>query len=416
MLLQNVTVICASSVWHNKKVDIWLENGKIKDIQAKINLKTLKNLAQNAIFDATGKFICASFVDTGTHTADPGFEQKDDLQSIAKAAKAGGFGMVLVAPNTNPVTNSKSEIAYIQNKTRDESVKFLPIGAITTDAEGKKLNEIYDLKQAGAVAFSDGKNPMQNTSVLLRALEYVRPFGGLIANQPHDNTIVGSKGQMHEGYFSTLLGMKGAPSLAETLMLQRDIALLAYTKSRLLTHCISTAESVEMVAKAKSEQLNLYASVAIANLVFEDGNLVDFDSNYKVFPHLRTENDRKILIQAIKNGTIDIICSNHTPHEDDCKNLEFQYANYGIIALETVFAMLCTFTDLAPTDIVAQLSDNPRRIFGLSQPKFEVGETADFTLFDTTTEWTVNEKTLFSKSKNTPLFGKTVKGKVFEMV
>ena len=412
MLLQNVTVLCANSVWHNKKADIWVANGKIKDIQAKINLKTVKNVAPSQVVDATGKFICASFVDVGTHTADPGFEQKDDLQSIAKAARAGGFGVILVAPNTNPVTNSKSEIAYIQNKTQHENIKFLPIAAITTDAEGKKMNEIYDLRAAGAVAFSDGKNPMQNTSMLLRALEYVQPFGGLIANQPHDSTIIGSKGQMHEGYYSTLLGMKGAPSLAETLMLQRDIALLAYTKSRLLTHCISTAESTEMVAKAKGENLNVYASVAVANLVFEDADLIDFDTNYKMFPHLRTENDRKALLQAIKNGTIDIICSNHTPHEDDCKNVEFQYANYGIIALETTLAMLCTYTDLSPAQIVAQLSDNPRRIFGLSQPKFEVGEAADFTLFDTTTEWTVSEKTLFSKSKNTPLLGKTVRGVV----
>jgi dihydroorotase len=409
ILFCKATVLCTASEWHLKTVDIWVENGKISQIQPQITPTTTDFVR----IDATNQYISAQWVDVGTHTADPGLEHRDDLYSIAKAAQAGGFGIVLNAPNTSPAVNSKNEIAYIQHKTRAEKVQFLPIAAITHDAEGKKLNEIYDLKQAGAIAFSDGAQPMQNASVMLRALEYVKPFGGLILNQPHDNSIVGSKGQMHEGYYSTLLGMKGAPTIAETLMLQRDIELLKYTQSRLLAHCISSAESADLVRTAKQENLSIYASVAVANLVFEAADLVDFDSNYKVFPHLRQANDRTALLAALKDGTIDIICSNHTPHETDGKNLEFQYAEYGIIALETTFAMLCTYTDLSAAQIVAYLSDNPRRIFGLPQPIFAIGEPAEFTLFDTTSTWEVNDATLFSKSKNTPLLGKTVKGKVF---
>jgi dihydroorotase len=415
MLLQNITIIGASSKQNGKTLDIWIENGKLAKIAKTITPKSLKIASKTKIFDATGWYICASFVDVGTHTADPGMEQKDDLHSIAKAAAAGGFGILLCAPNTLPSTNSKSEIAYMRSKTREESIEFLPIAAITNDTEGKKLNEMYDLRQAGAVAFSDGKHPMQNASVLLRALEYVKPFNGLVLNQPHDNSIIGSKGQMHEGYYSTLLGMKGAPALAETLMLQRDIALREYSESRLLAHCISSAESTKLLAAAKQTTDSLYASVAVANLVFEDANLIDFDSHYKMFPHLRTADDRSALLAALKDKTIDIICSNHTPHEDDCKNLEFQYASYGIIALETTFAMLATYTDLAPDAIVRTLSDNPRRIFALPQPTFEVGETADYTLFNPDITWDVNDKTLHSKSQNTPLLHKTVRGQAITL-
>ena len=411
LLLQKITVLNVASAWHTQTVDILIENGSITAIAPNIAAPS-----EAAIFDGTGKYVSGGWLDLGAHTGDPGFEARDTLHSVAAAAAAGGFTAVACMPNTLPTTDTKADVSYILNKTRQSAVTFLPIGAVTQQCAGKLLTEIYDLQHAGAVGFSDGKNPIQDGGLMLRALQYVKPFGGIIFNQPHDDSLVGGRGQMHEGLQSTLLGMKGAPAIAEELMLQRDLYLADYTDSRLHTHCISTAQSVALVRAAKQRGLRVTASVAVANLALTDAALHEFEAQYKVFPHLRESADQAALCAGLLDGTIDVICSNHSPYEEDDKKLEFQYAKYGMIGLETAFAVANTFTTLSAAQLVEKLSDNPRHILGLPPIHIAVGEAANLTIFDTETTWTFAPQHIRSLSQNTPFLGSTLRGRVYGIV
>lgn len=411
LLIQNATIICSASELHLQTADILIEKGHIHRIAKKINDAHY----DTEIIDLKGAFIGAGWVDIGTHTGDPGFEHRDDIDSIKAAAAAGGFTTIVCMPNTEPALDTKAQILYIKNKSANGVVNILPMGAVSQGCKGKIINEIYDMQQAGAVAFSDGKQPIQDGGLMLRALQYVKPFNGVIFNQPHDNSIVG-KGEMNESLQSTLLGMKGAPALAEELMVQRDIYLAEYTDSRVHIHCISTAKSAELIRAAKAKGIQVTASVAAANLVFTDEMLAQFDTNYKLFPHLREAADQLALHKGIEEGTIDCIVSNHTPHDQESKRLEFAYAKYGMIALETAFALVNTHFPLTPTEWVERLAVRPRQILGLPVPTMRVGEAADFTIFSTDTIWEYTESDIYSKSRNTPLVGKSLTGKVIGII
>ena len=411
LLLQKITVVATASAWHLQTVDIQIENGKITAIAPHLPVPP-----QATCFDGAGKYVSGGWLDLGTHSGDPGYEARDTLHTIAAAAAAGGFTAVACMPNTLPTTTTKADIGYILRQTQHTAVTFLPIGAVTQDCAGKLLTEMYDLQNAGAVAFSDGKNPLQNAGVMLRALQYVKPFGGIVLNQPHDDSLVGGRGQMHEGLQSTLLGMKGAPAIAEELMLQRDIYLAEYTDSRLHAHCLSAAGSVALVRAAKQRGVRITASVAVANLALDDAALLDFETQYKVFPHLRQSEDRAALCEGLLDGTIDTVCSNHSPYEEDDKKLEFQYAKYGIIALETAFAIANTFTTLSAVQLAEKFGDNPRHLLNLPRLLIAVGETANLTIFDTDTTWVFTPQHIRSLSQNTPFLGSTLRGRVYGIV
>ena len=372
--------------------------------------------AEVLAFEGTAH-VSPGWFDVGIQTGDPGFEHREDLQSAAKAAAAGGFTAVACFPNTNPAVDSKSAVANIRNKTAGGAVVFYPNGAISVHAEGKDLAELYDMHTAGAVAFSDGSRPVQDAGLLLRALQYVKAFNGLIINWPHHKSIAAG-GQMHEGVLSTMLGLKSIPALAEEVTVQRDLSLLAYAGGRLHLHLLSTRKGVELVRAAKAAGLPVTASVAVANLCFTDDCLAEFDSNWKVLPPLRDNSHREALLQGLTDGTIDFICSNHVPWDTEAKNLEFPFAEFGMIGLETAYALCRTYLQeqLSVETLVQKWAISPRRVLGLPIPEIKPGARADLTIFDPEASWTFTEQHIRSKSQNTPFLGQVFKGKVLGIV
>ncbi len=411
LLIKNAIIVDPDSKLNGKKRDLLIANGEIVSIKSKIEN------AKAEILDAKGGCVSIGWLDLGIQVGDPGYEHRETLASACSAAAAGGFTALACQPNSLPVVHSKSEILYLRNHSDHNLVDLLPIGAVSQNCEGKDITEMFDMHYAGAIGFSDGKKPIQNGGLMMRALQYVKAFDGLVLNHPHDHSLSPS-GQLHEGLVSTSLGMRGFPSIAEELMLQRDLNLLDYTNSRLHVSNISTAGSVALLKQAKTRGLSVTSSVAIMNLVEDDTALLDFGTNLKVLPPLREKTDINALKKGLKNGTIDLISSNHMPWEEEAKNLEFPYAKFGAIGLETTYA-LCNSQlsdSLSQEEMVKLLGHNPRSVLGLAIPKIEEGANANLTIFHPNKEWTYERKNIQSKSKNSPFIGRTFKGKVLGVV
>ena len=309
LLIKNATVIDTNSKHHQKRRDILIRNGKIESIKAKIDAPKTKTL------DASGGYVSIGWLDIGVHASDPGYEHREDLSTVSAAAAAGGYTGIACFPNTSPTIHSKSEVLYLKNNAKNNLVDLFPIGAISHNCEGKDLTEMYDMHQSGAVAFSDGRFSIQNSGMMMRALQYVKAFDGVVMNHPHDEGI-SDKGQLHEGRISTSLGMKGIPRLSEEIQLQRDIYLVEDVDSKLHVSNISSANSEQLIRAAKKRGLNVTTSVPLLNLIFTDEVLTDFNTQFKVFPPLREKSDVEALRKGIANGTIDIITSNHRPIEE----------------------------------------------------------------------------------------------------
>lgn len=410
-LIRKATVIDPSSPYHGKVVDLFIEGDKITSIGS--------HLKRNAdqLIEVDGAHVSPAWVDIGVQVCDPGYEHREDLHSVSLAAAAGGFTTIAAQPNTSPAVDGKTEVSYLKQYSKGKLVDILPIGAVTTKCQGKDITEMIDMHHAGAVAFSDGNLAIADNGMTLRALEYVKAFDGIIINQPLDRTLA-FEGQMHEGVVSTSLGMKGIPNLAEDLMVQRDIYLAQYADSRLHLANLSSQFAVELVRQAKAKGLKVTSSVAALNLAYDDRALVEFDSNFKVLPPLRSSEDIEALKQGLKDGTIDLIGSNHVPLEEEAKKLEFPYADFGAIGLETTYALINTHLEgvLSQTELVEKLAINPRRIFNLEEVIVREGAKANLSIFNPQESWTVQAKDIFSKSRNCPLFGQTLKGKVIGVI
>jgi dihydroorotase len=411
LLIKNATLIHPNSKHDGAVADIFIKNGKIEDVGTALNAEGVQ------VFDAKGACVSPGWLDLGTLVGDPGFEHREDFASVEKAAAAGGYTAIACLPNTAPAIHSKSEVQYVRSRSETSIVDFLPIGAVSHDCQGKDITEMYDMQAAGAVAFSDGKKSVQDSGLMLRALQYVQPFSGVVFNRPHDRTMAPG-GQLHEGVMSTSLGMKGLPSLAEEVMLRRDIYLAEYTGSRLHALNISTAGSVDLVRDAKARGLQVTASTAAMNLACDDHLLHDFDPNFKVMPPIRELADMEALRAGLADGTIDCITSNHTPLDPEAKNLEFPFADFGAIGLETAFGLSWMHMNgmLSVSQLVERLAILPRKILGLPEAKIGPGTPANLTIFDPTMEWTFAKKDIFSKSKNTPFVGWRLRGKVLGVV
>ncbi len=414
LLIKQATVVHPHSPHHGEKVDIFIADGKISAIKNNYDEYDPPN---THIINLEGVFVSPGWLDIGVNVGDPGFEYREDLDSVAAAAMAGGFTGIAIQPNNNPVVESKSEVLYLKRNAENRLLDFLPIGAVSHNCEGKEITEMYDMFAHGAVAFSDGKKSIQDDGLMMRALQYVKVFDSIVLNHPHEKSVAFG-GQMHEGGVSTSMGLKGIPSISEELLLQRDLYLAEYTDSKLHVLNVSTAGAVDMIRRAKQKGLKISASVAVMNVVFEDSDLSEFDTNLKVLPPLRENADIKALKKGLKDGTIDCICSNHTPYNKEEKDLEFLYAEFGAIGLETSFSVANSHLnkDLDLDTLVEKFAIKPREILNQTIPKIEKGEIANLTIFQPNKKWTFTEKNIFSKSRNTPFLNKELMGKVLGVV
>jgi dihydroorotase len=411
LLLKSVKVVDSRSPFNGQIVDILIKNNQIKQVGSNISVDSAE------IFEVEGACVSIGWCDIGTQTGDPGFEHKEDLKTVAKAAAHGGFTHLGTASTTNPVSHSKSEILYTIHNTHSELVDFHPIGALTHDNNGKDISEFHEMNEVGAVGFSDSFHAVQHSGVLLRTLLYAKSFAGTVYNQPLDEQIAAG-GYVHESEHSIRYGMKGIPSLAESMMVQRDLYLLEYTDSKLHLSNISTKESVDLIREAKAKGLNVTASVNPMNLYFTNDILDNFDTNYRVNPPIREKSDQLALIEGLKDGTIDCIVSNHRPQDLESKRLELMYADDGVIMLETAFSvsLAATADKLTLEDLIEKITHQPRTILGINAVHINENEIADLTIFHPSTEWTYSKSAIQSKSKNSPFIDKALKGKVLGVV
>ena len=419
--IRKAKVIDPLSQWHGKTVDIQLQAHSQPGVgQAIFNDaaegKSSISSGDKLLWEGEDLFISRGFIDIFADYREPGYEQKETIESGLRAAVAGGFTDVFLVPNTNPVTGSKSSVQYLLQKAKGGPVTIHPLGCITKDIEGKTLAEMLDMQAYGAVAFTDGWKPVQNAGLMLKAFEYARSFDGVLLQVPVDASL-SAGGLMHEGIMSTKLGMAGIPVLAETILIHRDIELLRYTDSRLHITGVSTAEGVEMMRKAKGERLKITASVTPYHLALTDDVLATYDSLYKVTPVLRSEPDRMALIQGLKDGTIDCIASHHRPQEWDAKAKEFEYSGDGMNVQEVAFSIAYDALEgeVPMETIVEAFTTRPADIFGLNRKALDEGMTAA-TLFTAGTEWTLAGQQVRSASANNPFIGRSFSARVLGIV
>ncbi|WP_208394739.1 dihydroorotase [Mucilaginibacter gilvus] len=404
LLIKSATVVYPESLFHNQVADILIQKGIVTKIAASLSDDKAE------MIDATGKYLAPGFFDLNCNIGELGLETKEDLQTGTAAAAAGGFTGIALMPNTHPPVHSKAEVEYLLNRAKGKLVDIYPLGTISHKREGKDLAEMYDMFKSGAKAFTDGNRPVQDAGLMERALLYVQGFGAKVISYAEDAFIAG-KAKMNEGVVSTMLGMKGIPSLAEELMIARDIYLAEDSGTDIHFTTISTARSVELIREAKKRGLKVTCDTAIYNIVLTDEALMGFDSLYKVKPPLRTQADVEALIAGLKDGTIDALVTQHTPHEIEFKDVEFEVAEYGIIGLQTAFS-LAIKAGLAVELIVEKLAINPRKILNVPIPTLAEGEKANLVLLDTEAEWEYSRSANLSKSYNSPFLGHNLKGKV----
>ena len=408
-IFKKVKILDRESKFHNRVCDVWIKDGIIEDIKSDI-----PNNRKAKVYEHPGSFLSRGWIDVGALCGEPGYEHRETLENAAKAAKSGGYTGVCVFPNTKPCLHSKSEITYISEKSKKLPVHIYPIGAVSKSCMNEEMAEMLQMHEAGAIAFSDGKNPVQSSSLMMRALDYINLSpGSVLINQSLDKGIAAT-GQVHEGVSSTIMGLKGIPALAETTALYRDIGLLNYCGSKLLVHKVSCAGSVSILKEARKNTSNLFASVSLFNLIFEDRDVENFDVHLKLNPPLRTSADRKALIRGLKEGAIDIIVSDHTPWDPENIDLEFQTAAFGSINLQTAFGAYCQYLldDLGIELWVEKCAHRVSEILNLKSNRIEIGKQCDLSWFETRSEWTFRPEENHSLSKNSPFLGKKLRGKV----
>lgn len=410
ILIKSATILNPGSSFHKQKLNIFISDAGV--------IKTIGKDAPKAtkVIESKNLMVSMGWFDMRANFNDPGLEYKEDLNSGLKTAASGGFTGVALLPNTKPCVESKNEVSYLRSGNNKNVTQVYPVGAVTKGCKGEDFTEILDMHASGAVAFSDGENPIWNTDILLKTLQYLQKFNGLLINKPEDKYLT-AFGTMNEGITSTFLGLKGMPGLAEEIMIQRDIELLKYAGGRIHFSNISTAQALKLIVGARKSGLNVSCDVAAHNLVFDDTLLSDYDTNYKVNPPLRDKKDVRALEKSISGSDIDVIVSSHTPQDEESKKLEFDHAGFGMMGLQTFLPIMVQ--KLNGNDISALLEKftvNPREILNLPIPKIEEGEKADLTIFDPDLDWMYNADSNYSKSTNSPWLGQTLTGKILGVV
>ncbi|UXX79649.1 dihydroorotase [Reichenbachiella carrageenanivorans] len=405
IFLRDAKILDPHSPHHNKVVNIHIKDGLIVAIDKNEH-------PADTIIEAKGMLISTGWFDMKAHFNDPGTEHKEDLSSGAAAAAFGGFTGVAIMPNTEPVIQTKGSVEYVRSKSNTFLTDIYPMAAVTLDTKGEDLTEMLDLHEAGAIAFTDGDKPIWHTDMMLKSLIYLQKIDGLLINQPEDQLLT-RFGSMNEGAVSTVLGLKGMPTLAEHLMIKRDLDLLKYAGGKIHFSNISTKESVSLIKKAKKKGLQVSCDVSIHHLMHIDEDLMGYDSNYKINPPLRTDKDRRALIKGLKEDVIDAIVSAHTPQDEESKKLEFDRAEFGIAGLQTMLPTLLQLgKELDPSTWIEKLTTSPRMILKLPTSTVAKNQVANLTLFDPKAKWTLNDQSNQSKSRNSPYFNQSLTGKV----
>ena len=404
LLIKSATIIDKNSEFHNQIVDILIEKGIILNIGSDLkNSKNFKEIKFNNLHVSCGWF--DYFVSAG----EPGFEERDSIKNTINVALKSGFTSIGIQPNCFPITDKKSEIEFIKSRSKDSAINVYPFGALSKNSEGKEMAELNEMRSAGALGFGDYKRSIENPNLLKLSLLYSKTLKYPILSFP-DNKSLSKDGVMNENKISTYLGLRGIPPISEETQIARDIAILKYTGGNLHIPTISTAESVKLIRKAKKDKLNISCSTTIHNIFFDDQNLEQFDTNFKVLPPLRTTRDIIELIDGLKDGTIDMVTCDHNPINLELKNIEFDNAHFGTIGLESFFGALNSIFSLKKSISILTIG---KKIFGIKQNKLKIGEYADLTLFNPQGKYIFNHDNIHSKSKNSIFINQKLTGKVY---
>lgn len=404
LLLRKAKIIDVNSIFHNKVVDVEINNGIFSAIGENLPLKKdFKEINLDHLQISNGWF------DSSVSLGEPGFEDRETIQNGLNVAAKSGFTKIALQPNTFPIIDNQSQINFVKFKANGFATEIYPIGALTKNSEGKDLAELFDMKNVGAIAFGDYNKNMNNPNLLKIALQYVQDFDGLVVAFSQESNIKGN-GVVNEGIVSTRLGLKGIPALAEELQIAQNLFVLEYTGGKLHIPTISTAKSAQLIRDAKAKGLKVTCSVSVHHLVLTDEKLETFDTRYKVSPPLRTNEDRLELIKAVKDGTIDLITSDHNPIDIEHKKMEFDLAKNGTIGLESAFGALLT---VLPLENIIDKLTSANKLFLQKQEVIAIDSTANITLFTTEGNSIFTAENILSKSKNSAFLGMEMKGKVY---
>ncbi|MBR3722176.1 MAG: dihydroorotase [Selenomonadaceae bacterium] len=394
----------------DKNLDILIENDKIKAIGENIDDKDAN------VIDATNKVVTPGFIDMHVHLREPGQEAKEDFISGSHAAVAGGYTRVATMPNTNPVVDTAALVRSLTKRGEEAKAHIEIIGAVTKGQKGEELSELGDMTEAGAIAFSDDGHYIDNSKILLNALDYLAPFNKVIISHAEETNLV-EGGVMNEGVVSARLGLAGRPSVAEDIAVMRDILLAEYANARIHIAHISSKNAVEIVRAAKKKGIKVTAEVTPQHLTMIE-DMVDFtDSSTKINPPIRTAKDRDALLEGLLDGTIDMIVTDHSPHAPEEKDREYIFAPSGFPGLETAFGVLytelCLKEKIELSTVIERMTAAPARVFGIEAGNLAVGSVADITVLDLNAEWTVDDKAFFTRGSHSPFVGKKLSGKPY---
>lgn len=407
LLLKSVIILDYTSVYHKQQKDILIKNGIIAKIADRIT-----DASDAEIIQKPNLHVSRGWFDSGVSFGEPGFEERETIKNGLKTAAYSGFTSIVLNTNTLPAIESKSDIAFVKEKASGHAVTLLPLAVLTKKAQGKELAELYDATKAGAVGFYDYKSAIDNANLLKLALQYTQGFNGLVFSYPQDNNIAGT-GIVNEEQTATYLGLKGIPYVAEDLQIARDLFLLEYTGGQLHIPTISTKGAVKLIRRAKKNGLKVSCSTTVHNLYYSDKILEGFDSNTKVLPPLRAEEDRKALIEGVLDGTIDMVTTDHNPLNIELKKLEFDHAAFGTIGLESAFGAL---NQLFTTEQTIEILTQGSEIFGIKKQSINDGIKADLTLFEPDNSYTFSKDEIYATSKNSIFRNANLQGKALGII
>jgi len=402
LIIRKATIIDPQSPFHNQTVDVKITQGSIEEIGS-----SLQSSADHQEWQQDNLHLSQGWFDSSVSFGEPGYEDRETISNGLAVAAQSGFTGIALQPNSFPIIDNQSQVHFVKQKAAHTATSLHPIGALTKNSEGKDLAELFDMKNAGAIAFGDYGKSLSNANLLKIGLQYTQDFNGLLIAFSQDENIKGN-GVAHEGIVSTSLGLKGIPNLAEELTIARNLLLLEYTGGRLHIPTVSSAKSVALIKEAKAKGLQVSCSVAVHHLVLTDDKLERFDTRYKVSPPLQDEANRQALLAGVLDHTIDCITSDHNPIDIEHKKMEFDLAKNGTIGLESAFGALQTVLPLA---IIIQKLTAAKALFTIESPSLSVGNKADITLFTPAEDWIFTKEAIRSKSKNSAFLGQPMKGK-----